>query len=92
MTPQLTIDALREMRFSGMAAEFQLQLDDPAYYGQLGFEERFSMLVTAELSKRRQNKLDRTLHQARFAVPRATIEGIEYYVSIPRLEHQRSAI
>ena len=48
MTPQLTIDALREMRFSGMAAEFQFQLDDPAYYGQLGFEERFSMLGFAQ--------------------------------------------
>ena len=71
MTPQLTIDALREMRFSGMAAEFQFQLDDPAYYAQLGFEERFSMLVTAELSKRRQNKLDRMLHQAHFAAPGA---------------------
>ena len=52
MTPQLTIDTLRAMRFSGMAAEFQLQLDDPASYGQLGFEERFSMLVTAEFAKR----------------------------------------
>ena len=79
MTPQLTIDALKEMRFSGMAAEFQHQLDDAAYYGQLGFEERFSMLVTAEFSKRRQNRLDRLLHQAHFATPGARIEEIEYH-------------
>ena len=85
MTPQLTIDALREMRFSGMAAEFQHQLDDPAYYAQLGFEERFSLLVSAEFSKRRQNKLDRMRHQAHFAAPGARIEEIEYYDLFSRI-------
>ena len=79
MTTQLTIDALKEMRFSGMAAEFQLQLDDPASYAHFGFEERFSMLVTAEFAKRQQNKLERLLHQARFPAPRAAIEEIEYF-------------
>ena len=79
MTPQLTVNALKAMHFSGMAAEFQLQLDDPASYAQLGFEERFSMLVTAEFAKRQQNKLERLLHQARFPAPRAAIEEIEYF-------------
>ena len=37
MTTQLTIDALKEMRFSGMAAEFQLQLDDPASYAHFEY-------------------------------------------------------
>ena len=79
MTTQLTIDALKEMRFSGMAAEFQLQLDDPASYAHFGFEERFAMLVSAEMTRRQQNKLNRMLQQAHFAAPRATIEEIEYF-------------
>lgn len=31
--------ALKAMRFSAMAAEFERQLDDPAAYSHLGFEE-----------------------------------------------------
>ena len=79
MTPQLTVESLKAMRFSGMATEFQFQLDNPALYSHLGFEERFSMLVTAEFSKRQQNKLERMLHQAHLAAPRATVEEIEYH-------------
>lgn len=38
-----TIEALKAMRFSAMAAEFERQLDDPAAYSHLGFEERFAL-------------------------------------------------
>ena len=40
---------------------------------------RFAMLVSAEMTRRQQNKLNRMLQQAHFAAPRATIEEIEYY-------------
>ena len=64
---QSTIDALKAMKFSAMAAEFERQLSDPATYGKLGFEERFSLLVDAERNRRLQNKLIRTVHKAHFA-------------------------
>ena len=76
MMGQSTIDTLKAMRFSAMAVEFERQLGDAAAYGQLGFEERFSMLVDAEWNRRQKNKLARIIHEARFASPGAEIEVI----------------
>ena len=45
-----TIEALKAMRFSAMAAEFERQLGDPAAYSMLGFEERFALMVTGAKS------------------------------------------
>jgi len=79
MINQATIDVLRAMRFSAMAAEFENQLKDTATYEQLGFEERFSLLVDAEWNRRQSNKLGKYIKTARFSVPGASIEGIEYH-------------
>lgn len=78
MMNQSTIDCLKAMRFTAMATEFQRQLEDSKTYGQLGFEERFSLLVDAEWNRRRQNKLSKYIREARFSVPGAVIEDIEY--------------
>lgn len=76
---QSTIETLKAMRFSAMAAEFERQLSDSSTYGKLGFEERFSLLVDAEWNRRQQNKLIRAVRMAHFAVPGAMVEDIEYY-------------
>lgn len=78
MANQPTIDLLKAMRMSAMAQEFQRQLAESAY-GQLGFEERFSLLVDAEWNRRQQNKLIRNIRNARFATPNAAVEEIEYH-------------
>ena len=59
-----TIEALKAMRFSAMAAEFERQLDDPAAYSHLGFEERFALMVDAEWNRRQQNRLARCIREA----------------------------
>ena len=74
-----TIEALKAMRFSAMAAEFERQLDDPAAYSHLGFEERFALMVDAEWNRRQQNRLARCIWEAHFAAPGAMIEDIEYH-------------
>ena len=51
MNSQSTIELLREMKFSAMAQEFLVQLEDPKTYGSLDFEERFSLLVDAEWNR-----------------------------------------
>ena len=79
MNPQNTVDTLKAMRFSAMANEFERQLSDLASYGQLGFEDRFALLVDAEWNRRQQNKLARIIHEARFAQSGAEIEDIEYH-------------
>ena len=58
-----TIEALKAMRFSAMAAEFERQLGDPAAYSQLGFEERFALMVDAEWNRRQQNKMKKLIRK-----------------------------
>ena len=74
-----TKDILKAMRCTAMAAEFERQLTDQDTYGQLGFEERFALIVDAEWNRRQANKLAKGIHNARFSEPGASIEGIEYY-------------
>ena len=51
---QQTIDMLTEMQMTAMAAEFANQIQD-ALFNSIGFEERLSMLVTAEWNRRQNN-------------------------------------
>lgn len=74
-----TIESLKVMRFSAMAAELERQMQDSAAYSQMGFEERLSLLVDAEWNCRQNNKLLRCIREARFAAPGAVIEDIEYH-------------
>ncbi|MCR1989647.1 ATP-binding protein, partial [Blautia coccoides] len=61
-----------------MATAFQQQLDDPKTYGQLGFEERFSLIVDAEWNRRQANKLNKLIRDSAFSENTASIEAIEY--------------
>ena len=74
-----TIESLKAMRFSAMAAELEHQMQDSSAYSQMGFEERLSLLVDAEWNCRQNNKLLRCIREARFATPGAVIEDIEYH-------------
>lgn len=74
-----TIESLKAMRFSAMAAELERQMDDSSTYSHMGFEERLSLLVDAEWNSRQNNKLIRCIRDARFAEPGAVVEDIEYH-------------
>lgn len=77
ISPQ-TVDMLKSMKMSAMAAEFESQLTDSSYK-DLSFEERLGLLVTAEWNRRQTNKVNRFIRNARFSAPSATVENIEYY-------------
>ena len=79
MISESTKDVLKAMRCTAMAAEFERQMADPDTYGQLGFEERFALVVDAEWNRRQANKLAKGIRSAGFAEAGASIEGIEYY-------------
>lgn len=74
-----TIDSLKAMRFSAMAAELERQMQDSSTYSQMGFEERLSLLIDAEWNSRQNNKLLRCIRDAHFAEPGAVVEDIEYH-------------
>lgn len=79
MINQSTTENLRKMKLSVMAQLFEDQINDPATYGNLSFEERFGLMVDAEWAKRQTNKLNRSIKLAHFSNPEACIENIEYY-------------
>ena len=74
-----TIEQLRSMKFSAMAKEFENQLGNPGTYAQMGFEDRFGLLVDAEWNRRQANKLARRIHDAHLDITSATVDTIEYH-------------
>ncbi len=78
MIDQATTDMLKSMKMSAMAQEFEGQLSEPAFK-ELGFEERFGLLVNAEWNRRQNNKLNRYIRDAQFSAPSACVEEIEYH-------------
>ena len=73
-----TVSKLREMRMSVMATAFQRQLANKAV-SELSFEERVGLLVDAEWTARKNNKLKRLIRKAGFSMPEACVEDIEYH-------------
>jgi DNA replication protein DnaC len=78
MTNENTIHKLVEMRLSTMAEKYLEQLKDPVYQ-ELSFEDRFSIIVDLEWSKRRNNKLSRLIKKANLKFSQACVEDIEYH-------------
>ena len=76
MIDRSTIDTLKAMRCTAMATEFENQLNLPKNYSELGFEERFALIVDAEWNRRQQNKMKKLIKQATFALSSASIEDI----------------
>jgi DNA replication protein DnaC len=76
MLDNQTLDQLRRLRLSGMAAAFAQQLEQPSLQA-LSFEERFALLLDRELSLRENRRLNRLLQLARFR-QQACVEDIDY--------------
>ena len=73
-----TASKLREMKMGAMADAFQRQLNDTAI-SELSFEERVGLMVDAEWTSRKNNRLARLIRCAGFAMPEACVEDIEYH-------------
>ena len=78
MTNDNTLTKLHEMRLNSMAEQFSNQLLNPKYQ-ELSFEDRFSLLVDVEWSRRNNNKLDRLIKTAALRYNQACVEDIEYH-------------
>ena len=76
MLDNQTLEQLRRLRLSGMAAAFAQQLEQPELQ-TLSFEERFSLLLDRELNLRENRRLNRLLQLARLR-QLACVEDIDY--------------
>ena len=73
-----TLNNLHDMRLAAMAEAYRQQLSDPAI-ATLEFEERFGLLVDAEWSRRKSNRLNKLIRKADLQHSSAAIENIEYH-------------
>lgn len=73
-----TLTKLHEMKLSGMAEAYKEQALNKDFQN-MSFEDRFSLLVDLEHSRRKSNKLQRLIKQATFLNSKACIEDLEYH-------------
>lgn len=73
-----TLSKLHEMKLNGMAEAYQEQATNKEFQ-KMSFENRFSLLVDLEHSRRKSNRLQRLINSANFLNSNACVEDIEYY-------------
>jgi DNA replication protein DnaC len=73
-----TVSKLQEMKLGVMAKAFQeqLEMNDRT---DLSFEERFGLMVDAEWTSRKNNRMKTLIRRANYAISSACLEDIEYH-------------
>jgi DNA replication protein DnaC len=74
-----TVEQLQLLRLNGMLEAWQHQHSTPSFH-DLGFDERFALLVEREYLKRQQQRLQRRLKQAQLTMS-ATLSEIDFTVA-----------
>ena len=72
-----TIEKLKSLRLSGFIEALEEQ-NELSSFQELNFEERLGLLVDREFVKRKSNRIQRLIQQAKFQNPNACIENIRY--------------
>jgi DNA replication protein DnaC len=78
MMNEQTLSKLIEMKLSGMAEAYKEQALNKEFQ-KMSFEDRVSLLVDLEYSRRKSNKLQRLIKTASFLNSNACIEDLEYH-------------
>ena len=69
--------ALASLRMPGMSQAYEDQMDNPVYQS-MSFDDRFGLLVDAEVSMREQRRVQRLLKTAKLKAAGATPEDIDF--------------
>jgi DNA replication protein DnaC len=77
MLRETTVEKLYDMKLSVMAKAFGEQCKDAAFL-TMAFEDRLGLMVDAEWTARKNNRLMRLIKSADYAIPGACVEDIEY--------------
>jgi len=77
MLNEPTIEKLKALKLDGMAAAF-LEQQKNTGFSELGFDERYGLLVDAEDLYRQNRRMKRYLDEAKLKLRQACIEGIDY--------------
>jgi len=72
-----TLSKLRDMKLSAMAKTLEQQLNS-LRNAELSIEEAIGIMVDAEWASRKSNRLKELVRRACYAIPGASLEGIDY--------------
>ena len=72
-----TVNKLKYMKLTGIAEALKEQNDDEGYR-EMGFHDRFALLVDREFCKRQHGRLQRLINGAKFENSTACVEDIRY--------------
>lgn len=78
MINEESVRKLTEMKMGAMADAYRDQMSNTDFL-DMPFEDRFNLLVDQEYARRKSNKLNRLIKQAKFSDPNAAVEDIEYH-------------
>ena len=73
-----TASKLREMMLSVMAKAYLQQLEMEGHT-DLSFGERFGLIVDAEWTSRKNNRMKELIRRANYSIPGACLEDVEYH-------------
>jgi hypothetical protein len=76
MMNEQTLSKLIDLKLGGMAEAYKEQALNKDFQ-KMSFEDRFSILVDLEHSRRKSNKLERLIKAATFLNSKACIEDLE---------------
>ena len=77
MLTEHILQTLRSLRLTGMAEALEQQLTQPATHAELGFEERFGLLLGHEANYRDNRRVARLLNTAKLRL-KAHVADIDY--------------
>lgn len=77
MLANQTLQALASLRMPGMVQAYEQQLSTPSLQ-TLGFDERFGLLVDAEIAQRENRRVGRLIKNAKLKAPNACPEDINF--------------
>ena len=72
-----TAEQLTELRLRAMRQEYLRQIELPAM-GDLSFDDRFAMIVTAQVDARHTSRINRLLKKAELRDPSASLANIDF--------------
>lgn len=77
MLNEPTLEKLRGLHLTAMAASWVSQREDPSI-AQIDFDTRFGLLVDAEVTSRDNKRLERALREAKLRIATACLEDIDF--------------
>jgi len=76
-----TLDQMTDLRLHGMKNALIEQLEQPALFLELSFEERFSLMIEKEVSERKNRRIKYMLRNARLKYKAAHLSDVDYHSS-----------